>query len=310
MGGYDSKEVPQSAPLSGVPSSLAPFLNVLSAEEEKENRVRGKRDCISLPQVCLPDGAVVLASGQSHADQTPGALLMEVCNQNIPMSTGAGAASKWFQMVHKESEAVWKKQPGLEDAVAWLEYRPSRPVRILAYTLTAADDRPGRDPQSWCLEGAVDEQGDSWEVLDDRSDIKFEERYTSMRFELQYAVTAPLLKLRFRFLANAGEGDGSMQLKSISFEQATTVRMIDVELAADTMEKSKISFCNMTGEHVNTVSVHDLDTMKPGALFEIAAKQENVPVETLKLLYKGEVVASDDDRFLADIFKDEPASGD
>lgn len=52
----------------------------------------------------------------------------------------------------------------------------------LSYTLTSANDSPGRDPRSWVLEGSND--GLVWDILDERQDVEFTARFQSLAFDV------------------------------------------------------------------------------------------------------------------------------
>ena len=52
----------------------------------------------------------------------------------------------------------------------------------LSYSLTSANDSPGRDPRAWILEGSND--GVVWDVLDQREDITFAQRFQSQTFDV------------------------------------------------------------------------------------------------------------------------------
>lgn len=53
---------------------------------------------------------------------------------------------------------------------------------ILAYGLTTANDYPARDPRNWTLKGSND--GKQWDVLDQRADEKFSQRFQRRQFDV------------------------------------------------------------------------------------------------------------------------------
>lgn len=65
----------------------------------------------------------------------------------------------------------------------WMQYFSIAKANVKKYSLTSANDAPGRDPVDWRLEASND--GEKWEVLDSRSNQEFPSRFTT----LEYTVT-------------------------------------------------------------------------------------------------------------------------
>ena len=65
----------------------------------------------------------------------------------------------------------------------WLQYQfADGGKRIEAYSITTANDSPGRDPGDWTLQGSND--GKEWSVLDKRSGETFSKRFQRREFKV------------------------------------------------------------------------------------------------------------------------------
>ena len=64
--------------------------------------------------------------------------------------------------------------------VAWIVYHLPAAKAVTAYSITSANDEPGRDPKNWKLQGSND--GDTWTDLDTQSDQKFSDRYETKKY--------------------------------------------------------------------------------------------------------------------------------
>ncbi len=64
--------------------------------------------------------------------------------------------------------------------VAWIVYQLPVAKAVTAYSITSANDNPGRDPKNWKLQGSND--GNTWTDLDTQSDQKFSDRYETKKY--------------------------------------------------------------------------------------------------------------------------------
>lgn len=64
--------------------------------------------------------------------------------------------------------------------VAWIVYHLPEAKAVTAYSITSANDEPGRDPKNWKLQGSND--GNTWTDLDTQSDQKFSDRYETKKY--------------------------------------------------------------------------------------------------------------------------------
>ena len=61
-----------------------------------------------------------------------------------------------------------------------ITYSLKKPARLYVYSITSANDAPGRDPASWALQGSND--NNSWEDIDKQEDVVFAKRYQKKQF--------------------------------------------------------------------------------------------------------------------------------
>lgn len=64
--------------------------------------------------------------------------------------------------------------------VACIVYHLPEAKAVTAYSITSANDEPGRDPKNWKLQGSND--GKTWTDLDTQSDQKFSNRYETKKY--------------------------------------------------------------------------------------------------------------------------------
>jgi glucose/arabinose dehydrogenase/PKD repeat protein/type 1 glutamine amidotransferase len=83
----------------------------------------------------------------------------------------------------------------------WVAYKMTTPSAVSSYSLTSANDFPGRDPQNWTLQGSND--GSTWTDLDTRTNESFAERFQSRKFT--FSNTTVYANYRLNITQNAGE---------------------------------------------------------------------------------------------------------
>lgn len=89
--------------------------------------------------------------------------------QSIEKTVDCNAGTKWC-MEHQGQAVIWRMT---------FPSQPKTPLRH--YTLTSADDVPGRDPRKWRLEGS--NNGEDWALLDERDvDEPFPNRNMAQEF--------------------------------------------------------------------------------------------------------------------------------
>ena len=62
----------------------------------------------------------------------------------------------------------------------WVGYKLTTPRAVSSYSLTSANDYPGRDPKNWTLQGSND--GSTWTDVDTRTNEVFPERFQTRKF--------------------------------------------------------------------------------------------------------------------------------
>ncbi len=86
----------------------------------------------------------------------------------------------------------------------WFGERFTSPVTVGAYTFTSANDASSRDPKAWTLQGSND--GNTWTVLDTRTNESFGARFQTKRYEVPVATTGTYTYYRIFLTANNGDG--------------------------------------------------------------------------------------------------------
>ncbi|MFJ3232079.1 GH92 family glycosyl hydrolase [Streptomyces sp. NPDC086787] len=98
------------------------------------------------------------------------------------------------------------------EPTGWAEFDLDRPVRVVTYALTSANDHAERDPRDWTLQGSTD--GKDWKTLDTRSGESFSERLRTVSYDL--AEPAEYQHFRLDITRNNGAPD-IVQLADVQF---------------------------------------------------------------------------------------------
>ncbi|MFE1310920.1 GH92 family glycosyl hydrolase [Streptomyces sp. NPDC058755] len=64
----------------------------------------------------------------------------------------------------------------------WVEFDLDKPIKLVTYALTSANDFDERDPKDWTLRGSTD--GRDWKTIDTRSGESFSERFRTKSYDL------------------------------------------------------------------------------------------------------------------------------
>jgi predicted alpha-1,2-mannosidase len=90
----------------------------------------------------------------------------------------AGAGEVKENLVDGEPSTKWLVfQP-----TGWAEFELDKPVKLVTYALTSANDHAERDPRDWTLKGSAD--GTDWKTLDTRTGETFAERFQTKTYDL------------------------------------------------------------------------------------------------------------------------------
>ncbi|WP_433303549.1 GH92 family glycosyl hydrolase [Actinoplanes sp. CA-030573] len=100
----------------------------------------------------------------------------------------------------------------------WVAYQLAKPVTVVKYSLTSANDAPGRDPQDFTLQGSAD--GAQWTDLDRRTGQSFGGRFATNTYT--FTNTTPYAYYRLDITANSG--DSIVQLADWDISDGTDVR--------------------------------------------------------------------------------------
>lgn len=107
-------------------------------------------------------------------------------------------------------------QPGTKwltfQSTGWAEFDLDKPIKLVTYALTSANDFEGRDPTDWTLLGSTD--GKDWKTVDTRSGESFSERFQTRSYDL----AQPAEYQHFRLEITKNNGDpGILQLADVQF---------------------------------------------------------------------------------------------
>ncbi|MDF6046409.1 ThuA domain-containing protein [Streptomyces sp. JH14] len=83
----------------------------------------------------------------------------------------------------------------------WVTMKLDKPVAVINYALTSANDSSGRDPKDWKLQGSED--GETWKTLDTRTGETFSSRFQTRQF--QFTNSTAYQHYRLEITANSGE---------------------------------------------------------------------------------------------------------
>ncbi|SMF36840.1 GH92 family glycosyl hydrolase [Streptomyces sp. Amel2xC10] len=94
----------------------------------------------------------------------------------------------------------------------WVEFDFDKPVKLVTYALTSANDYAERDPKDWTLKGSTD--GKDWKTVDTRAGESFPERFRTKSYDL--AEPAEYRHFRLDVTKNNG-ASGILQLADVQF---------------------------------------------------------------------------------------------
>ncbi|GAB1415470.1 hypothetical protein MASR2M117_08760 [Paludibacter sp.] len=75
----------------------------------------------------------------------------------------------------------------------WATFQSARPVKLIAYSLTSANDAPNRDPKNWTLYGS--DNNINWTVIDKQTNQYFPFRHTTLYFNCKSSKRFKYIKL-------------------------------------------------------------------------------------------------------------------
>lgn len=157
--------------------------NVVSSDYPAESQallnnleqLKGEKDYFGSYQTL---GNLVIQDGSYHIPE-----IMEITTNGNP-SNGSELAVQLF-----DGDAGTKWYAGDSHANTrplWIQWKYNQPFTANGYTLTSANDVPGRDPRSWTLSGSND--GTNFTVIDSRGGEAFSDRGQERSFSLSSTV--------------------------------------------------------------------------------------------------------------------------
>ncbi|MEV7735363.1 GH92 family glycosyl hydrolase [Streptomyces sp. NPDC088921] len=96
------------------------------------------------------------------------------------------------------------------ESTGWAEFDLAKPLKVVTYALTSANDFAERDPRDWTLKGSTD--GKDWKTLDTRSGESFDERFRTKSYDI--ADPAEYQHFRLEITKNNG-ASGIFQLADV-----------------------------------------------------------------------------------------------
>ncbi|NQZ24598.1 MAG: discoidin domain-containing protein [Colwellia sp.] len=164
----------------------------------KNNNKRYTKSALNIAIIC---GAILSNSAYADADLTtsdPASIAASA--ENAP---GEGK----IQAFDNDQYSKWLTF----NPTGWLSYDFGRSVLISKYTLTSANDAPGRDPKNWVLQGSTD--GVEWIDIDSRVGESFAARHD----QKNYSVNNPQAFEKIRFNVTQNNGANLLQLAELEF---------------------------------------------------------------------------------------------
>ncbi|MGW9027670.1 GH92 family glycosyl hydrolase [Streptomyces sp. NPDC055722] len=103
------------------------------------------------------------------------------------------------------------------DKTGWVAYRLAKPATVVKYSLTSANDAPGRDPKDFTVQGSND--GSAWTDLDTRTGVTFSGRFATNT----YSFTNTTAYSYYRLNVTANSGDSIVQLADWNISDGSNV---------------------------------------------------------------------------------------
>ena len=139
----------------------------------------------------VPTATVALAS----SDNPP--------NETAVMAFDGSTATKWFNANGGNT--------------GWLQFYFGGPLKtVVRYSLSSANDVPGRDPKNWQFQGSMD--GAHWTTLDTRSNELFSARFLTKQYAISNSTAFAYYRLNI--VTNNGDPSG-LQLSEMAFSYGT-----------------------------------------------------------------------------------------
>ncbi|MET7685404.1 GH92 family glycosyl hydrolase [Streptomyces sp. NPDC005423] len=168
-----------------------------------------------------PDGSP-RASGVDGGYSTgiPGNVTDHVTDVRASAENTSGGEVK-ENLVDGEASTKWLAF----ESTGWAEFDLDKPVKVVTYALTSANDYAPRDPRDWTLQGSAD--GKEWKTLDTRAGETFGERFQTKSYDL--AEPAEYQHFRLDITKNNG-ASGIVQLADVQFSTGGTTAPVPQDM--------------------------------------------------------------------------------
>ncbi|MFJ9098383.1 GH92 family glycosyl hydrolase [Streptomyces sp. NPDC102405] len=151
------------------------------------------------------DGGRVSGVDGGYSTGIPGNVTDQVTDVRASAeNTGGGEVKE--NLVDGEPGTKWLAF----ESTGWAEFDLAKPLKVVTYALTSANDAAERDPRDWTLKGSTD--GKDWKTLDTRSGESFDERFRTKSYDI--ADPAEYQHFRLEITKNNG-ASGILQLADV-----------------------------------------------------------------------------------------------
>ncbi len=181
-----------------------PFLDVATNVRSTSYIDTGLTNGLTYRYVVSAVNALGQSADSSQVSAIPTPVVISASSENPPNETAAKAfdgstSTKWYNANGGNT--------------GWLQCYFGGPLKTVArYSLSSANDVPGRDPKNWQFQSSFD--GNIWTTLDTRNNETFPSRYQTK----QYIVTNATAFAYYRLNITANNGDASgLQLSEMAF---------------------------------------------------------------------------------------------
>jgi hypothetical protein len=186
------------------------------------------------------------------------------------------AGEKFPALFDNSPNTKWFADTGFQGLPCYIAWEYDNAFSVSSYTLTSGNDMPERDPKSWILYGS--NNGETYTVIDTRTNVYFTERKQNMTFTLNQTVTYQYFKFE---ITEINSPNTPPQLSEIYLENVNNSnfpaytqysRELDIDQAIMTVSYTQENI-NYKREyfvsHPNNVLVVRLTANQPGALSRV-----------------------------------------
>ncbi|GAA3230870.1 GH92 family glycosyl hydrolase [Dactylosporangium siamense] len=150
-------------------------------------------------------GASDIPGSITAGTAVPKQLVDKATGSTVTVSGENGTGEGRAMLVDDTSQTKWLTVAN----TATITCQLSAGVAVKQYTLTSANDLPGRDPRSWTVQGSND--GVTWTTVDARSNVDFADRRQTRAF----TVSSSTAYSRYRLQITANHGAAETQLAEL-----------------------------------------------------------------------------------------------